>query len=123
MSVLSAGGNTELRHVEKDVLIPKKMREKAMLLCADYVKGQSPSERNTSLQTNSYLLFLLPLFVYPPSLSSFLHFSSFSPPAFSPPPPLLSYAEFEECIRGRTVSMVWACQESNKRMKECLTQQ
>ena len=43
MSVLSAGGDTELRHVEKDVLIPKKMREKAMLLCADYVKGQSPS--------------------------------------------------------------------------------
>ena len=44
MSVLSTGGDTEeLRHVEKDVLIPKKMREKALLLCADYVKGQSSS--------------------------------------------------------------------------------
>jgi len=43
MSVLSAGGDSELRHVEKDVLIPKKMREKALLLCADYVKGQSSS--------------------------------------------------------------------------------
>ena len=28
-----------LRHVEEDVLIPKKMRAKAMVLCADYVKG------------------------------------------------------------------------------------
>ncbi len=28
-----------LRHVEKDVLIPKKMRTKAMILCQDLVKG------------------------------------------------------------------------------------
>ena len=28
-----------LRHVEKDVLITKKMRGKAMELCAGYVKG------------------------------------------------------------------------------------
>lgn len=28
-----------LRHVEKDVLIPKKMREKAKELCADKVEG------------------------------------------------------------------------------------
>ncbi len=28
-----------LRHVEKDVLIPKKMRAKAMVLCQDLVKG------------------------------------------------------------------------------------
>lgn len=30
---------SHLRHVEVDVLIPKKMRAKAMELCADYVKG------------------------------------------------------------------------------------
>ena len=29
-----------LRHVEKDVLIPKKMRAKAMVLCQDLVKGE-----------------------------------------------------------------------------------
>lgn len=58
-----------LRHVEKDVLIPKKMRAKAMVLCADLVK------------------------------------------------------EFEDCVRGRTVSVVWACSKENKRMKECLTKQ
>jgi len=67
MSVLGAGDSEGLRHVERDVLIPKKMREKAMKLCADYVK------------------------------------------------------EFEDCVRGRTVSMVWACREPNKHMKECLT--
>jgi len=43
MSVLGAGDSEGLRHVERDVLIPKKMREKAMKLCADYVKGQFPS--------------------------------------------------------------------------------
>ena len=40
MSALGTGDSEGLRHVERDVLIPKKMREKAMKLCADYVKGQ-----------------------------------------------------------------------------------
>ena len=29
-------------------------------------------------------------------------------------------AEFEDCVRGRTVSMVWKCRKENSRMKECL---
>ena len=40
MSVLGKGDVDGLRHVEKDVLIPKKMKAKAMILCADYVKGE-----------------------------------------------------------------------------------
>lgn len=35
----SATGEVQLRHVEKDVLIPKLMREKAKELCADKVQG------------------------------------------------------------------------------------
>ena len=69
------------------------------------------------------LLFLLPLPLSPFLPNSSCSFSSSTSLPPSPPPPILPYAEFEECIRGRTVSMVWACQESNKRMKECLTQQ
>ncbi|XP_064383132.1 COX assembly mitochondrial protein homolog [Halichondria panicea] len=55
-----------LRHVEKDVLIPKKMRAKAMVLCQDLVK------------------------------------------------------EFEDCIRGRTVSAVWHCRKENSNMQNCV---
>lgn len=32
-------GGEELRHVEKEVLIPKRMKEKAMIYCTEYVKG------------------------------------------------------------------------------------
>lgn len=32
-------GGEELRLVEKDVLIPKRMKEKAMIFCTEYVKG------------------------------------------------------------------------------------
>ena len=39
MSVLDKGDEEGLRHVEKDVLIPKKMKAKAMKLCEKYVKG------------------------------------------------------------------------------------
>lgn len=39
MSVLGKGDEEGLRHVEKDVLIPKKMKAKAMKLCERYVKG------------------------------------------------------------------------------------
>ena len=35
--------NPELRHVEKDVLIPKRMKEKAMVICSEYVKGINSS--------------------------------------------------------------------------------
>ena len=63
---VAPGDSDALRHVETDVLIPKKMRSKSMKLCADYVKV------------------------------------------------------FEDCVRGRTVTMVWACREESKRMKECL---
>ena len=41
MSVISQGDEEGLRHVEKDVLIPKKMKAKAMKLCQDYVKGKN----------------------------------------------------------------------------------
>ncbi|XP_003386007.2 PREDICTED: COX assembly mitochondrial protein homolog [Amphimedon queenslandica] len=57
----------DLRVVEKDVLIPKIMREKAMKRCSAEVK------------------------------------------------------EFEDCMRGRTISAVWACQKTNKQMQDCLT--
>lgn len=40
MSVIGKGDEEGLRHVEKDVLIPKKMKAKAMKLCQDYVKGK-----------------------------------------------------------------------------------
>ena len=59
-------GGEELRLVEKDVLIPKRMKEKAMIFCTEYVKA------------------------------------------------------FEDCARGRTVSMVWACRKQNKKMQSCL---
>ena len=39
MSVLGKGDEEGLRHVERDVLIPKKMKAKAMKLCEKYVKG------------------------------------------------------------------------------------
>ena len=41
MSVLPEhrSDSQELRHVEKDVLIPKRMKEKAMIICSEYVKG------------------------------------------------------------------------------------
>ena len=39
MSVIGKGDKDDLRHVEKDVLIPKKMKAKAMKLCHEYVKG------------------------------------------------------------------------------------
>ena len=38
-SVIGKGDNEGLRKVEKDVLITKKVREKAMELCNDLVKG------------------------------------------------------------------------------------
>lgn len=40
MSVIGKGDEEGLRHVEKDVLIPKKMKAKAMKLCHDTVKGK-----------------------------------------------------------------------------------
>ena len=39
MSVLGKGDEEGLRNVEKDVLIPKKMKAKAMKLCEEFVKG------------------------------------------------------------------------------------
>ncbi|KAL3981111.1 brevican [Sarotherodon galilaeus] len=39
--ILPPRSETHLRHVEKDVLIPKKMREKAKELCADKVEAFS----------------------------------------------------------------------------------
>lgn len=39
MSVIGKGDEEGLRHVEKDVLIPKKMKAKAMKLCEKHVKG------------------------------------------------------------------------------------
>lgn len=38
-SVVGKGDEEGLRHVEKDVLIPKKMKAKAMKLCEKSVKG------------------------------------------------------------------------------------
>ena len=40
MSVIGKGDEEGLRHVEKDVLIPKKMKAKVMKLCHDTVKGK-----------------------------------------------------------------------------------
>ena len=56
----------DLRKVERDILIPKKMREIAKARCEDYVK------------------------------------------------------EFENCCRGRTVSMVFMCRAQNTAMISCL---
>lgn len=39
MSVIGKGDEEGLRHVEKDVVIPKKMKAKAMKLCEKHVKG------------------------------------------------------------------------------------
>lgn len=38
-SIVSKGDAEGLRKVEKDVLITKKVKEKAMELCSDFVKG------------------------------------------------------------------------------------
>ena len=32
-------------------------------------------------------------------------------------------ADFEDCVRGRTVSVVWKCRKENKAMQECLRKQ
>ncbi|EGD80822.1 hypothetical protein PTSG_01408 [Salpingoeca rosetta] len=55
-----------LRHVEKDIVIPKMVKEAARIACADVVK------------------------------------------------------EFEDCARGRTISVVFACREQNKKLTECV---
>lgn len=39
--IVGTGDSEGLRRVEKDVLISKKMKEKAMELCSSYVKGNS----------------------------------------------------------------------------------
>ncbi len=38
--IVGKGDSEGLRKVEKDVLISKKMKEKAMNLCGSYVKGE-----------------------------------------------------------------------------------
>ena len=38
-SIIKVGEGNELRKVEKDVLIPKIMKEKAMQRCSEYVQG------------------------------------------------------------------------------------
>ena len=40
--IVKIGKGEELRHVERDVIIPKIMKEHAMKLCSEYVKGLSP---------------------------------------------------------------------------------
>ena len=85
MSVIGKGDEEGLRHVEKDVLIPKKMKAKAMKLCHDTVKGIKIILQN-----------LLKLCIF---------------------------AEFEDCVRGRTVSAAWHCQKESKKMQECFAKQ
>ena len=31
-----------------------------------------------------------------------------------------AFAEFTQCIKGRTVTMAWKCRAQNSAMKECL---
>ena len=86
MSVIGKGDEEGLRHVEKDVLIPKKMKAKAMKLCRDYVKGKLCL---LSRQSQRHIMFVK------------------------------MFAEFEDCVRGRTVSAAWHCQKESKKMQEC----
>eukprot|EP01147_Barroeca_monosierra_P000647 gene647-3956_t len=54
-----------LRHVEKDVIIPKMVKEAAKMACADVVR------------------------------------------------------EFEDCARGRSLSVIFKCREQNQKLKDC----
>lgn len=41
MYIFFLAGEPKLRHVEKDILIPKLMKDKAKELCSEQVKGES----------------------------------------------------------------------------------
>lgn len=82
-SMIGQGDSEGLRRVEKDVLITKKVKDKAMKLCGDFVKG----------------IMHIYVHVWYPFVR----------------------AEFENCVRGRTVSAAWKCREPNRKMKDCLT--
>ena len=72
-----------LRRVEKDVLISKKVKEKAMKLCGNYVQGTTRPTPSLELKMSRC-------------------------------------TDFEDCIRGRTVSAAWKCRDQNSAMQKCL---
>lgn len=39
VGIVKVGKGDELRHVERDVIIPKIMKQRAMKLCNEYVQG------------------------------------------------------------------------------------
>ena len=81
-----------LRNVEKEVLIPKIVREKAMVNCDDLVKGTFSLFKRTHILINFTATF---------------RYSALS--------------AFSQCAKKRTVSVVWACRKENQAMKDCLT--
>ena len=47
--IIKVGEGNELRKVEKDVLIPKIMKEKAMERCSEYVQGTDSNTCNVDM--------------------------------------------------------------------------
>ncbi|KAM6088217.1 COX assembly mitochondrial protein homolog isoform 4-T4 [Chlamydotis macqueenii] len=95
-----AAENSKLRHVEKDVLIPQIMKERAKELCSDKVQG------------NSFLL--LP--PQPPNPHCYL--GIFSPPS-SRVQGMTQHA-FTKCCQETGLLMVVKCRQENTALKDCL---
>ncbi|XP_030619988.1 COX assembly mitochondrial protein homolog isoform X1 [Delphinapterus leucas] len=105
-----------LRHVEKDVLIPKIMREKARERCSEQVQG--PDFEKVHLGY-CHLKVLACGCVYrsisPPSsesgvLLSVLHIHL-----------LIHLIHFTKCCKDSGILMVVKCRKENSALKECLT--
>ncbi|XP_039336180.1 COX assembly mitochondrial protein homolog isoform X3 [Saimiri boliviensis] len=80
-----------LRHVEKDVLIPKKMREKARERCSEQIQGQTNFYETLQMSDGFGRIF---------------HRIS---------------QNFTKCCKDSGLLMVIKCRKENSALKECLT--
>ncbi|XP_025769641.1 COX assembly mitochondrial protein homolog isoform X2 [Puma concolor] len=88
-----------LRHVEKDVLIPKIMREKARERCSEQVQGSVNYCQQLRFLTGLGLVFQIKW----PVFYSFLK------------------SNFTKCCKDSGILMVVKCRKENSALKECLT--
>nr|XP_034984651.1 COX assembly mitochondrial protein homolog isoform X1 [Zootoca vivipara] len=97
-SAPGAAEEPQLRHVEKDVLIPKMMREKARELCSDKVQGESEIHQNTKSN----------------------HLCDLNLIIFQAVTGAVNIA-FTKCCQESGILMVVKCREENAALKECVT--
>ncbi|XP_049571920.1 COX assembly mitochondrial protein homolog isoform X7 [Orcinus orca] len=103
-----------LRHVEKDVLIPKIMREKARERCSEQVQGGASRWRKSKTWRSPSSPQLHQKYIYTWNTSYRTPAEHWQKTSDLP-------KDFTKCCKDSGILMVVKCRKENSALKECLT--